>query len=236
MFCPKCNKFYYKKSYFDKHIRMNDCIKKIISIDIKHSRVTTELLLAQINSMHDRITNLEESLSKANAANSANAANAQKLETNCENSSQSSTQDRKMALIVYKNINPNRAMKNEKIQMDPAIISRYLSYKEIESDCELLGKYYFDDISKDDLPLKRDKKNDCYFWNGDEWIEDNGTNLKSILSNNLRKLYTKINVISDQNSNTHYLENQEHINQINTKKYQMKLYTLFLEKYCGKSA
>jgi hypothetical protein len=119
--------------------------------------------------------------------------------------------------------------------MDPEIVGRYLSYKEVESDCELLGKYYFDDIPKDDYPLKKDKKNDSYFWNGDEWIEDNGTNLKSILSNNLRKLYTKINVISDQNSNPNYLENQEHINKINTKKYQMKLYNLFMEKYCGKS-
>ena len=227
MFCPKCNKFYYKKSYFDKHIRTNDCIKKIISIDYKHSRITTELLLAQINSMHDRITNLEEALSKVSPHPQEKS-----VELNLESAA---NQDRRMALIVYKNINPSRSIKNEKIQMESMLVERYLSYKEVESDCELLGKYYFDDISKDDYPLKRDKKNDCYFWNSDEWIEDNGTNLKSILSNNLRKLYTKINVISDQNSNPNYLENQEHINKINTKKYQMKLYNLFLEKYCGKS-
>ena len=227
MFCPKCNKFYYKKSYFDKHIRTNDCIKKIISIDYKHSRITTELLLAQINSMHDRITNLEEALCKVSSLPQEKS-----VELNLESAA---NQDRRMALIVYKNINPSRSIKNEKIQMEPMIVERYLSYKEVESDCELLGKYYFDDISKDDYPLKRDKKNDCYFWNSDEWIEDNGTNLKSILSNNLRKLYTKINVISDQNSKPNYLENQEHINKINTKKYQMKLYNLFIEKYCGKS-
>jgi hypothetical protein len=227
MFCPKCNKFYYKKSYFDKHIRSNDCIKKIISIDYKHSRITTELLLAQINSLHDRITNLEEALSKAQSPTP-------EIQVD-KHLDISVNQDKRMALIVYKNINPNRAIKNEKIQMDSDIVGRYLSYKEVESDCELLGKYYFDDIAKDDYPLKRDKKNDSYFWNGDEWIEDNGTNLKSILSNNLRKLYTKINVISDQNSNPNYLENQEHINKINTKKYQMKLYNLFMDKYCGKS-
>lgn len=227
MFCPKCNKFYYKKSYFDKHIRTNDCIKKIISIDYKHSRITTELLLAQINSLHDRIANLEEALSKISSV----PTEAPPITP----SEPMSNQDKRLALIVYKNINPNRAIKNEKIQMDPEIVGRYLSYKEIESDCELLGKYYFDDIPKEDYPLKRDKKNDSYFWNGDEWIEDNGTNLKSILSNNLRKLYTKINVLSDQNSNPNYLENQEHINKINTKKYQMKLYNLFMEKFCGKS-
>ncbi len=227
MFCPKCNKFYYKKSYFDKHIHMNNCIKKIISTDNKNSRITTELLLAQINAMHDRITNLEEAIFN-NEHKSEQSGLSEQLELN-------ELSEKKMAIIVYKNINPNRAIKNEKIQMENDIISRYLSYKEVESDCELLGKYYFDDISKDDYPLKRDKKNDCYFWNGDEWIEDNGTNLKSILCNNLRKLYTKINVISDKNSNTNYLENQEHINQINTKKYQMKLYMLFLEKYCGRT-
>ena len=226
MFCPKCNKFYHKKSYFDKHIRTNNCIKKIISIDYKHSRITTELLLAQINSMNVRIANLEEALSKVSTCS---------LEKSSEKSLESSdNQEKRMALIVYKNINPNRAIKSEKIQMEPEIVARYLSYKEIESDCELLGKYYFDDIPKEDYPLKRDKKNDSYFWNGDEWIEDNGTNLKSILSSNLRKLYTKINVLSDQNSNPNYLENQEHINKINTKKYQMKLYNLFMEKYCGK--
>ena len=227
MFCPKCNKFYYKKSYFDKHIRTNDCIKKIISIDYKHSRITTELLLAQINSLHDRITNLEDSISKVSST-------PLKEKTIVSSSESNTNQDKRMALIVYKNINPNRAIKNEKIQMETEIVGRYLSYKEVESDCELLGKYYFDDIPKEDYPLKRDKKNDSYFWNNDEWIEDNGTNLKSILSNNLRKLYTKINVISDQNSNPNYLENQEHINKINTKKYQMKLYNLFMEKYCGK--
>ena len=102
MFCPKCNKFYYKKSYFDKHIRMNDCIKKIISVDYKHSRITTELLLAQINSMHDRITNLEEALSKVSPA---------PLEKPIEQSLEfTANQDRRMALIVYKNINPNRAL------------------------------------------------------------------------------------------------------------------------------
>jgi hypothetical protein len=228
MFCPKCNKFYYKKSYFDKHIRTNDCIKKIISIDYKHSRITTELLLAQINSLHDRITNLEEALSKVSSIPPENSVILPSSELDIN-------QDKRLALIVYKNINPNRAIKNEKIQMDPEIVGRYLSYKEIESDCELLGKYYFDDIQKEDYPLKKDKKNDSYFWNGDEWIEDNGTNLKSIISNNLRKLYTKINVISEQVSNPNYLENQEHINKINTKKYQMKLYNLFMEKYCGKS-
>jgi hypothetical protein len=228
MFCPKCNKFYYKKSYFDKHIRTNDCIKKIISVDYKHSRITTELLLAQINSLHDRITNLEEALSKVSSTPTENS-------VILPSSELAINQDKRLALIVYKNINPNRAIKNEKIQMDPEIVGRYLSYKEIESDCELLGKYYFDDIQKEDYPLKKDKKNDSYFWNGDEWIEDNGTNLKSIISNNLRKLYTKINVISEQISNPNYLENQEHINKINTKKYQMKLYNLFMEKYCGKS-
>lgn len=226
MFCPKCNKFYYKKSYFDKHIRTNDCIKKIISVDYKHSRITTELLLAQINSLHDRITNLEEALSKVSSVPVENSVGETTELTTC--------QDKRLSLIVYKNINPNRAIKNEKIQMDPEIVKRYLSYKEIESDCELLGKYYFDEILKEDYPLKKDKKNDSYFWNGDEWIEDNGTNLKSILSSNLRKLYTKINVITDQISNPNYLENQEHINKINTKKYQMKLYNLFIEKYCGK--
>jgi len=227
MFCPKCNKFYYKKSYYDKHIRTNDCIKKIISVDYKHSRITTELLLAQINSLHDRITNLEEALSKVSSTLPEN--------TVILPSELAINQDKRLALIVYKNINPNRAIKNEKIQMDPEIVERYLSYKEVESDCELLGKYYFDDIPKEDYPLKKDKKNDSYFWNGDEWIEDNGTNLKSILSSNLRKLYTKINVISEQISNPNYLENQEHINKINTKKYQMKLYNIFMEKYCGKS-
>jgi hypothetical protein len=227
MFCPKCNKFYYKKSYYDKHIRTNDCIKKIISVDYKHSRITTELLLAQINSLHDRITNLEEALSKVSSTPPEN--------TVILPSELAINQDKRLALIVYKNINPNRAIKNEKIQMDPEIVERYLSYKEVESDCELLGKYYFDDIPKEDYPLKKDKKNDSYFWNGDEWIEDNGTNLKSILSSNLRKLYTKINVISEQISNPNYLENQEHINKINTKKYQMKLYNIFMEKYCGKS-
>lgn len=227
MFCPKCNKFYYKKSYFDKHMRSNDCIKKIISVDYRNSRITTELLLAQINSLHDRIANLEGALTKVSS---------QSIEKTIEQQSETTTnQDKRLSLIVYKNINPNRAIKNEKIQMESEIVERYLSYKEIESDCELLGKYYFDDIAKEDYPLKRDKKNDCYFWNGDEWIEDNGTNLKSILSSNLRKLYTKTNVISDQNSNPNYLENQEHINKINTKKYQMKLYNLFMEKYCGKS-
>ena len=62
MFCPKCNKFYYRKTYFNKHINLNNCIKnvKINKIENDFEKSITELLLAEINLLKNRIINLEK--------------------------------------------------------------------------------------------------------------------------------------------------------------------------------
>jgi len=235
MFCPKCNKFYYRKTYFNKHINLNNCIKniKINKIENNISKSITELLLAEINLLKNRINDLEKSNNQNDKKQDDLSSNHSKIECQLNDNTCDQTCDN-LEPSDNKN-NPNKEIKNERINIPIDVINQYLSYKDIESDVELLGKYYFEGITKENYPIKRNKKNDCYFWNGSDWIEDNGTNLKSIISNNLRKLYTKINVISDNITNNSYLDNKEHINQINTKKYQMKLYTLFLDKYCSRT-
>lgn len=246
MFCPKCNKFYYRKTYFNKHINLNNCIKnvKINKIENDFEKSITELLLAEINLLKNRIINLEKLYHPNPEQQNHPVQQSDQLDNSDHsddqvNQNQKDYQDNQEHLDNSDHLNnlnnPNKEIKNERINIPVDIINRYLSYKDIESDVELLGKYYFEGISKEYHPIKRTKKNDCYFWNGSDWVEDNGTNLKSIISNNLRKLYTKVNVISDNITNNSYLDNQEHINQINTKKYQMKLYTLFLDKYCGRT-
>lgn len=248
MFCPKCNKFYYRKTYFNKHINLNNCIKniKINKIENNISKSITELLLAEINLLKNRINDLEKLNSqndkKQDDQSSDNLNDCTISKIDCQSNDSNDNICDNTCDQAYDNLeqsdtknNPNKEIKNERINIPIDVINQYLSYKDIESDVELLGKYYFEGITKENHPIKRNKKNDCYFWNGSDWIEDNGTNLKSIISNNLRKLYTKINVISDNITNNSYLDNQEHINQINTKKYQMKLYTLFLDKYCGRT-
>lgn len=260
MICPKCNKCYFKKAYYQKHLERNNCLKSVKKID-KSPIISEEPTEDDIENAIKRVTDsiisnrktnnilekgMEEIITKVIKDNSEeNNIKSQldsilvelnllkervsllervepKIETN---------QVKETAVVLFEN-KKIKSIKKEKINIEKEIAQNYLSYRDVESDAQLLHKYYIDDVNKQDIPIKKNKSNNYIFWNGEEWIQDNGNNLKSILIYNLKKLYTKNNIVDDSNNSSEYLINQEHINSLNTKKYQQKLHSIFLEKYC----
>ena len=249
MICPKCNKFYFKKAYYDRHIISNKCVKKmniqnnnteiedlplILEDDTKiEEKIVTKknpednnlydeqinLLRIEINLLKERVKLLEKMECKKDDNTNQTALVSYNINNNNNNNNNN-------------NVSVIKSVKKEKINMDLEIIKYYFNYRDVESDVELLYKCYFENTKKEQYPIKTNKKNETIFWNGEEWIVDNGTNLKLILSHNLRKMYTKVNIVPENNvPSPDYLNNQEHINNLNNKKYQNTLYNLFLEKY-----
>lgn len=259
MICPRCNKFYFKKTYFDKHIKSNVCLKKMSSPsdnleeDIENAikKVTDQITNREKientpNILERDIENVIHKVVKENINDpdykqqidlltielnllKERVSMLEKMETN-------EAVKQNMEIVCYDNTKTTtniRAVKKEKIDMDLEIAKTYFNFRDLESDVSLLTKYYFENIEKQNYPIRTNKKNELIFWNGEEWIVDNGSNLKIILAYNLRKIYTKINIVPENNApSPDYLNNQEHINNLNNKKYQISLYNLFLEKSC----
>lgn len=280
MICPKCYKTYYKKAYFENHLKNNSCLKKmeekVIPVQEEYHSITekfddnddieSEIQKVALKHIKNKVKKepidilnrgIDQIIKKA-VMNKSTEKNEEidllrrqldlfKVEINLlkERVNFLEKKDFKnMDLIKFddekseKNIITNeniRAIKKEKIYIEDDVSMQYLECKSVNSDAELLYKIYFEGIRKDLLPIRKNKKNDCIFWNGSDWIEDiGGSNLKMIFSYNLKKIYTKVNVVNDQSlPSADYLSNQEHINKLgNNNKYQHELYTYFIEKYC----
>lgn len=262
MICPKCNKCYFKQAYFNKHIEKNNCVKiiprkekdPIISeettdddIEIAIKRVTDSMITnKKSNNILEK--GMEEIINKAIKTNNDDQIFKSQIDIlnieinllkerisllekmeykndkNIKNVSETS-------LVLYE-VNKIKPVKKEKIIINDSIVKEHLSSRNILVDAELLNKYYFENVLKENICIKKNKNNEYVFWNGEEWLNDNGNNLKHILCFNLKKLYTKINTVEQFTNNSDYLSNQEHINTLSQKKYQQHLYNIFLEKYC----
>ena len=111
----------------------------------------------------------------------------------------------------------------------------YLRERSIDKDVELLYKIYIENMAKENLPIKKLKKNDVTFWDGENWVIDNNSVLlKDIFSANLKKIYSFVNTLNEtKENNTEYLNQQEYIHGLKNKKYQQQMIQLFLEKYCS---
>jgi len=283
MICPKCCKTYYKKAYFENHLKNSNCLKNVqetnqipeefhsitdkfggfICID-KDDDIESEIEKVALQHIKNKVKKepidilnrgIDQIMTKAVMNNNTDK-NEEidllrkqleicKIEINLlkervnflekkdlKTMDLISIDDEKSEKSLGENI---RAVKKEKINISDEISMQYLESKSINSDTELLFKIYFEGLRKDLLPIRKNKKNDCIFWNGTDWIEDiGGSNLKMIFSYNLKKIYTRVNVVNDQLlPSADYLSNQEHINKLsNNPKYQNELYTFFIEKYC----
>ncbi len=241
MFCIKCNKMYLKKSYFDKHISKGDCLKTSINVfekknepkklkqhqeeildkdideiitrifkknedaDFIDVKKQVEFLVNEINMLRDRVKILEgEVLHKID-----------------------------MNIIENKSMDEIKIFRKERMNIDDKIVMEHLKIRSLDSDCNLLYKYYFDNVKKNMYPLKKIKKMDVMYWNGNDWVEDiNGTYTKSVFIHNLRKNYSKVNTINSSKDGE-YIANQEYINELtdSNKKYQQLLYEYFMETY-----
>ncbi len=239
MICFRCQKFYEKKSYYQKHIekancikligetenltKKNDIIKKETNVDTKLEVIIDKIFKEnnndEINELKNIVENLKNEIIKLQ----------KKVKILEENYSENNyMQEQEKNIIEEPSM---KIVKKERMNIDDEIINIHLCDKTLESDCSLLYKYYLEGENKDMYPIKKDKKNNCFYWNGIDWIEDdNGINLKNIFSSNLKKTYSKVNVMQGSNDNV-YLDNQEYITKLGNKKYQNYLYNYFMETY-----
>lgn len=259
MICLKCNKLYSKKAYYEKHIQKNNCIIEANNISLKENTIVNqqkkiskkeqlEILDQDIDEIISRVLKQPDSFEEVSELKKVVESlkneiyflkdKVKDLENIWKNSNEFENEQQKdtKGIIIdgeETNINTDdiKTVKKERMLIDDDIVKNYLNSKSIESDCELLYKYYLENIKKNFYPIKRskNKKYDCCYWNGDDWVEDPaGNNLKSIFTSNLKKVYNRINIHSEPE----YLNNQEHINDIvNNKRYQNSLYCMFMDKY-----
>lgn len=232
MICNKCNKFYLKRKYYEDHVKRSSCIrfleksipstiieppKKIEKIEKLEKKSNHFNLYNTYNNVDEEIDDLkmkfDQMIGEINALKDK-IKELEKYNKNDENKEEK--QD------------TTKIVKKERMNIDDEIVKEHLNPKTLESDCELLYKYYFENIKKNLYPIKKEKKSDCYYWNGTDWVEDiNGNNLKVIFTSNLKKVYTRVNNSKDPD----YLINQEYINELSSKKHQNHLYNYFLDTY-----
>lgn len=260
MICPKCLKFYFKHAYFDKHIRSNNCIKMppsstkdnqvVLKVEKNDKEEKINLDLLKIETDNIITKNVNDIFLKYSNSNFENNITIQEIKKNILLLNQEILNLKQRISILEKNEPPQeiitpvtntteipsniKIIKKEKINMPDIIIKEHLNNKSLDSDCDLLYKIYIKNIPEDLIPIKKDKKkNEIIFWNGIDWQPDSNI-LKNIFSYNLKKLYTKVNIVIDNNPDNNYLNNQEHINNLTkNKKYQQDLFEYFIEKYCA---
>ena len=208
--CKKCNKKFKLEIYLTKHIAKNDCIQNINKQEVQVDNLSKDdinLLVKELLNKNDIILKRLESIEKLLLNN--------KIKKNNDNKDE--------------NI---KVIKKTRLDFEDNIILDYLSKSSMEDDCELLYKYYLENISNEFLPIKKIKKGESTFWNGNEWItQKNNTDLRDILCANLRKTYTRVNKL-DSNNSENFLNYQEHISKLSDKKYKMSLINYFIDNYC----
>lgn len=267
MICCRCSKIYYKKSYYDKHLRKNDCIKNtltvvkpkiakeseedFIDIDEEIEKVALKHLKPQtpkgsIDILNDGIDNIISKVFMNNDGDDIEEIKLLKkqldqfkIEIDLLKERVSILEKNDVQNITQENtIQPNildsiKIIRKEKVIVDDNFALNMLMNRSPSFDAELLNKIYLEGVKKEFQAIKKSKKSDCIYWNGSDWMEDaNGNNIKSIFAHNLKKIYTKVNVMEEMSiSNNDYLLNQAYINSLGNKKYQAHLYYIFMETY-----
>ena len=208
--CKKCNKKFKLEIYLTKHIAKNDCIQNINKQDVAIDNLGKEdlnLLVKELLNKNDIILRKLEGIESMLMHNKIKKINENKDE----------------------NI---KVIKKCRLDLEDSVILEYLSKSSMEDDCELLSKYYLDNVSNEFLPIKKIKKGESTFWNGNEWItQKNNTDLRDILCANLRKTYTRVNKL-DSNNSENFLNYQEHISKLSDKKYKGLLINYFIDNHC----
>jgi len=226
MICPKCSKFYQKKSYLENHIAKDNCLKKN---SIFEEEISKPIISPRIKIETELDKGFEEIISKVIK---------QKKEDNNQYYKQqideilNSLEEIKERLSILESKNSNddeminiKSVKKERIIMEDEIIKIHLKDRSIMSDSNLLVKYYLDGTKKINYPIRKNKGNISFF-NGVDWIIDsNGNMLKDIFYNNLKRTYTK--VINQKDDD--YNENLDYIEELSSKKYLSTLLNNFLE-------
>lgn len=105
-------------------------------------------------------------------------------------------------------------IKNGEFKIDEEYSKKMLEKASIDGDFKMFKKYYI--TNSEQLPFKKINQTKIKYWDGTKWVYDVGfTNLKKIIVNNIRKAYTRVNVLRYYENDLEQLEkNQEHISQL----------------------
>lgn len=134
--------------------------------------------------------------------------------------------------ITRRITNEMKPIKKERMDIDDSIAIDFLDQFSEDSDAELLYVYYLKNRSIQNYSIKCVKKNDYDFYNGESWITDRGgISIRDILSDNIKKLYTRLNNFNIDIDNQKYISRQEYINKMSSVKYKNRLMDLFTKKY-----
>lgn len=120
----------------------------------------------------------------------------------------------------------NRELKKEIINFDDdEFIKKNLINCDINSDINLFKHLY---LNNSNCPIRYINKNNYQYWFNGKWNDDiGGEEIVSILVNNIRKLYTKINTFENFESSLY--KYQTYINKMNEKKYKDSFIKLIKE-------
>lgn len=253
MICPKCYKRYQKKSYLEKHLKSENCLKdnefynqpelNIKSLLQEPDEIENAIqeVTSKMKTKKETITTLNNDIDKVVSKIFINENESMKKQIELLFEEVNFLKERIKVLEGNQpveitepntpNYSDKKGIRREKINLDDELIKLHLNNKSLESDAELLYIYYSENT--DFFPIRKIKKNDCSFWNGVDWVEDlGGKNLRSILAENLKKTYTKVNIIESNSLSPNYLINQQYINNLSGSKYQQQLYSYFMDRYC----
>ena len=102
------------------------------------------------------------------------------------------------------------------------IVLKNLSLRSIKGDLNLIKKYYLLE-GKKSIELMNSRRFE--YWRDGRWhIDMDGHYIGKVLCNNLQKLYTSVNYLSNLDNNLNdFMQNQVHINKISNEKYRKEL-------------
>ena len=109
----------------------------------------------------------------------------------------------------------------EKLDIDKCIVIKHLKKHSILSDAMLIKQIYMQD-GMESINYISERK--LEYWKSGRWVLDrDGTYMREILTDNLKRLYTGVNYMSNFNDLNIFMLNQKHIINMGTDKYKKKL-------------
>jgi hypothetical protein len=117
-------------------------------------------------------------------------------------------------------------VKAEPLNIDDKIVKIALKLNGILGDMMIFKHYY---LKNKMCPIKRVNTRHFEYWANNKWNHDNyGKKIIEIISNNLKMTYVKINNINNYEAEQ-FVENQTHIFDLTSDKYQKKLLDKIVE-------
>ena len=118
---------------------------------------------------------------------------------------------------------------SEFIDIQKSEILKSLKYHDVYYDCKILKKYYL--RNKDNMPIMVINSRLYKYRYNNKWVMDyGGANIKNILCNNIRNIYSKYNTINNYDDVNIFILNQEHIRNISKPKYKNQLFKEFISE------